>query len=110
MRAAWSREDDDALRLHYPLYGPSWDGWEEVLPGRTTSAISSRAKLLGIVTNGRRGRRAQIAAAMPDPNEGYVMRCMEAGMTPTDIDRERKWPPNTTVRILTARWERLGNG
>ena len=42
----------------------------------------------------------------PDPNERYVLACMRAGLTPTQIDRKRHWWSGTTIRILTERWAR----
>lgn len=36
------------MREHFPKYGPSWSGWRKLLPGRTTPAICSRRKTLGV--------------------------------------------------------------
>lgn len=32
-----------AIKKHYPLHGSAWDGWADVLPGRTQGSISSMA-------------------------------------------------------------------
>lgn len=37
-----------ALRKLYPLHGAAWDGWSNVLPGRTRGSISSMAIKLGL--------------------------------------------------------------
>lgn len=47
----WSKEETEALRLYYPEHGPSWDGWEELLPGRTQGSIRTRAGLLGLTAS-----------------------------------------------------------
>lgn len=58
----WSRDEDDALREHYPARGAIWPGWRDVLPGRTTSAIHARAKAIGTRCAGR-GRKPKAAHA-----------------------------------------------
>lgn len=37
---AWTDEELVALGSFYPEHGASWDGWEDVLPGRTQRAIA----------------------------------------------------------------------
>ena len=44
----WTPEEDEALRLHYPLHGPDWEAWKVILPGRTDKAISQRASVLSV--------------------------------------------------------------
>lgn len=47
-RLAWTSDDDDILKLYYPLEG----GWVyKRLPGRTAEQCRDRAKRLGIVCN-----------------------------------------------------------
>lgn len=46
----WTEEEIAALREHYPSHGPRWEGWSELLPGRSYSSIASRASVLGAVT------------------------------------------------------------
>lgn len=114
----WSDAEDDAVRTFYPRHLGNWDGWAEVLPNRTQRAIMARARRLGVA-----GKRAPAGIArkraspdqrhrdkpishVPDPHEGYVMSCMAAGMTPSEIDRRMHWYNGTTRLILTNRWER----
>lgn len=52
----WSDEEDAALAEHYPAHGGDWDGWETVLPGRTTVAIKTRASIVGVRMEGSPAR------------------------------------------------------
>ena len=45
---SWTPEEDEAVRMHYPLHGPNWDGWAALLPGRTPKAVTQRASVLGV--------------------------------------------------------------
>ena len=57
MNRPWTEEELAALREHYPSHGPSWEGWSELLHGRSYSAIVSRASVLGAVTRHHSGSR-----------------------------------------------------
>lgn len=57
MRGDWSPAED-AVLMGNCAHGPSWDGWSELLPGRTRGAISVRASKLG-VGMGRGGHGAR---------------------------------------------------
>lgn len=117
----WSDAEDNAVRQFYPRHGSGWVGWSEVLPTRSPKAISSRAQRLGVPPPARPKPRNQkrkgvrqaderhrktIIVKEADPNEKYVLACMRAGLTPTEIDRKMHWWPRTTMRILTERWAR----
>lgn len=108
----WSEVEDNAVRQFYPRHGSKWAGWSEVLPNRTTRAISARAARLGVPRRERKEpqgderHRKVSMERIPDPNEKYVLACMRAGLTPTQIDRKRHWWSGTTIRILTERWAR----
>ncbi len=54
--AAWTPEEEAILRAHADK-GPSWNGWHDLVPRHTTSAIFNRRKKLGIA-----GARATKAA------------------------------------------------
>ena len=110
---AWKRAEEDLLREYYPEYGPSWDGWAEVLPNRTKGAISSRATFIGIkVSHEARSRMARdVKARRFDSDEftivdRFVRAAMERGKTPQEIDRAMHWWPGTTKRVLMHQWER----
>lgn len=118
----WSEVEDNAVRQFYPRHGSKWAGWSEVLPNRTTRAISARAARLGVPPppkqepkyprrerkepQGDERHHKVSIVRIPDPNEKYVLACMKAGLTPTEIDRKRHWWSGTTIRILTERWAR----
>ena len=44
----WTPEQDELIGRHYPTYGSLWEGWRELLPGRTARAISKRANDIGV--------------------------------------------------------------
>lgn len=46
--ARWTKAEDEALKLHFPLHGAKWEGWQALLPDRTAKAISVRAHTLGV--------------------------------------------------------------
>ena len=107
----WSEVEDNAVRQFYPRHGSKWAGWSEVLPNRTTRAISAQAARLGVprVRKNPKVDERHIKfdyTKEQDPNERYVLACMRAGLTPTQIDRKRHWWSGTTIRILTERWAR----
>ena len=54
MNALWTAREDDALRANYPRHMAAWDGWAELLPGRSAYAIQQRASRLGLSTKRRR--------------------------------------------------------
>jgi hypothetical protein len=126
VRKKWSDSEDRALRVFYPKHGPSWVGWPEVLNGRTKNSIKERARILGLRApvpprkerpekpnkpkrkpahkEGMHYEKVEVPYT-PDPYEDYVIACMEAGMTPAQIDEKMKWYVGTTTKILTRRWE-----
>lgn len=44
----WSDAETATLLANYQAHGADWDGWAELLPGRTIGAIHSKAHLLGL--------------------------------------------------------------
>ena len=55
-RNRWTPEEDAILREHRD-HGASWEGFRELLPGRSRFAIISRRNALGIrMSEGARGR------------------------------------------------------
>lgn len=43
----WDDREDSLVKKHYPVHGKGWDGWREVLPGRSPEAITARATRIG---------------------------------------------------------------
>lgn len=44
----WTEREDAILKKFLPYHGPGWEGWKELLPGRSRYAISARKASLGI--------------------------------------------------------------
>lgn len=114
----WSDDEYEILKANWEGHGRDWIGWESLLPGRTPRAIQRKANGFGLVEpkkprNKKKEERRE--PRMPkfgnvrhgaDPNERYVMACMRAGMTPTDIDKKMHWFPGTARLIISDKWER----
>lgn len=49
MPARWSDQDDKNLREHYQTRGSEWEGWLQILPGKTRAQISTRASQLELI-------------------------------------------------------------
>lgn len=47
-RGSWTEGEDAALAREYAGHGPSWEGWRELLPGRSPAAIRNRAQGMGL--------------------------------------------------------------
>lgn len=47
-RGHWKPSEVAVLQRHYATKWLVWAGWDELLPGRTRSAISSKASALGL--------------------------------------------------------------
>lgn len=63
VRRNWTADEDAALMEFYPAHGGNWDGWPEVLPGRSKSSINGRASKLGFASTAaelrKRAKRAR---------------------------------------------------
>lgn len=44
----WTDDEVEILTEHYRDHGPSWDGWDSILPDRTYRAIKWKAHDLGL--------------------------------------------------------------
>lgn len=111
----WTKEEDAILKAHFAEHGSSWEGWESLLPDRTDNAIYRHAASMGLTmksrprvhksNDGMTGRA--VIKKSKDPYEGYVLACLERGMTPSEIDASMKWRPGKARLIITERWERM---
>ena len=96
-RRKWSPEEDSALRSCYRSRGCKWQGWLDLLPGRSYSAIRNRAKRLGLSSDARFSWSKSLLS-----NE--VMALMRRGMAPSDIDRKLDIPPGTAYECVLSVW------
>jgi len=115
---AWNDVEVNALKTYFPIHGSGWEGWSEVLPDRSSKAISVKAASMGIVTSRQHNKTPERQRFKrehperrsgykgPDPMEGRIMRMMADGMTPSEIDAEMKWRPGKAKRVITERWAR----
>lgn len=110
------------VSYYWAKFGSKWIGWKEVLPDRTLRAIGSRAQKLKVVAphKGPKPSKWKLKGSAKgdarhhktdfeleaDPHEDQVMRMLELGMTPHEIDRTMKWYSSTTRKIMVARWKR----
>lgn len=114
----WSKDELAILAAHYPERGWKWAGWESLLPTRTKRAIQRKANLMGL-KQGFTSKRSKpkrneandlTAHTTPDwtedPFEQPILRLMESGMTPTQIDKVMGWPKGRCSYILSERWRR----
>lgn len=44
----WTKEEDGLVAVYYPLHGPNWDGWDELLPNHSRRALSAHASRMGV--------------------------------------------------------------
>lgn len=111
----WTELEDDMLRAYYQKYGPSWIGWQEVLPNRTMRALRERARRIGLAKPSQRTKQESKPKSMRtpkeveetiDPYEGFVFRRMRQGFTPQEIDREKRWQYGTARLIMSEMWAR----
>lgn len=118
----WTDAEIHSLRVYYPIHGADWEGWAEVLEGRTKKAIQRKAGLLDIFHKDMRKsperkrpehvhreaeHRSYDFQPMPDPYEGLILRLLHEGKTLREIDKRMHWHPNRAKQILTERWKRL---
>jgi len=71
----WSTSDERTLREHYPTYGPAWDGWKLLLPGRSAAAIANHAAIMGVTSNSRHGNVREGKDWTPE-QRGALLRCV----------------------------------
>lgn len=71
----WSTSDEKTLRECYPTYGPSWDGWKLLLPGKSAAAIANHASDMGVTTNGRHSA-TRVGKQWTAEQRGTLLRCV----------------------------------
>lgn len=96
----WTTRQEGLLERYYPEKGPSWEGWAELMPGRTRQAISQHAHKMGLRCL-YRGPKSwtkaedRLAVAM------LAKVCMETGRTPIAVVRRLDW----LIERNRRRWE-----
>lgn len=92
MGEKYTDADVALLRRYYPEHGPNWDGWHELLPGRSAQGIGHAARKRGI------HRRFEVRQAPPchvPETMGPVKVCPFCGSLPklesAPDARGRKW-------------------
>lgn len=109
-RTPWTPEEDRLLCENYS-HGPSWEGWSEILPGRSRDSIKSRAVKLrnhGLVFAGSGMGRHVLSRgdADIDPMEPRVVKLHDSGLTVMEIDKRLRMPRGAAREILARRWGR----
>lgn len=95
----WSPADEAALRRLYSVHGPSWDGWDVALPGRSLGAIKTHANRMGL----KAGRRDAEAWT---PNEERAMLALVEGAA----DRLGRTPDQVVERVAVLWMRRRREG
>lgn len=105
MSGEWGYDELAILHDKYAEHGPTWVGWESLLPGRTAGAIACMASKVGLKCRGNGPLERQ-----PDPDEPIVLMKMEQGLTPAEIDEKMHWRRGRAKDVLTERWRRSSTG
>lgn len=97
-RGDWTEEELAALRRHYRKEGPGWDGWYEVLPGKSYWQIHCMARKLGLCDRkaSRRWTREEDEA---------LVRMVEEGASARECARAI---PGRSEYAVERRMQRLG--
>ena len=112
-RRPWDGREDSLIREHYPVHGKGWDGWGELLPGRSLEAISFRASRIGATrrprwTAGEDRALRELAASGADDwasrlegrsPEACLARAKALGIVPKR-SRAPRWTPEETRTLL----------
>lgn len=104
----WTEDELAILRAHYIDHDYRWTGWELLLPDRTCEAISSKARDLGLTCLAPKDEDFVRKRSL-EPVDKFVLRCLQEGMTVSEIDELNKWVPGKAKRILIDIW-RFTNG
>lgn len=63
-------DEETAVLMKNRQFGPTWDGWARLLPGRTPTQIMSKRKQLGITfAVGEKGAQEHRGWTAPQPRE-----------------------------------------
>ena len=87
----WSADEIDILTAHIG-HGPTWPGWESLLPGRSPDAIKGRACKLAVAHD-------------PESDARGAMRLLRMGMTPSEADRKLGLAPGTARALVVRAWQ-----
>ena len=92
----WTAPEVRALKDGWEGHGPYWDGWAELLPGRTGASVAAMARMLGLPRD-RRGER------YTEAEDAAILRHVLAA--PEEVGRS---PSSVAARVSTlgARWRK----
>lgn len=107
MSTKWSRDEEKILRAHYDEeHDHKWEGWESLLPGRSSNAIRAKAYALHLYDIPAKEKPVQQPMLM-EPIDGFVLTCFRSGLTPAQIDKMKGWRPGKAKMLLTEIWRRM---
>lgn len=98
----WSADEIDILTAHIGDHGPTWPGWESLLPGRSPDAIKGRAYRIATT---RQSARKLAVAHDPESDARGAMRLLRMGMTPSEADRKLGLAPGTARGLVVRAWQ-----
>jgi hypothetical protein len=89
--APWTDQQIVLLRRHYGEHGPTWDGWRELLPDKSSKAIAIKASRIGL-------------AAIRHEKSVMALHC--EGKPPSAIDAELGLPDGMAHNVIVRVWQR----
>lgn len=99
----WTDGELASLVKHYREHGPSWEGWADVLPGRSTSSIAVKASAMGLTKRkARRWTEGEERALLAM----IVGASRELGRSPMSVIRHGEYLVRNADRLLRLRGER----
>lgn len=99
---AWSKDEEQILKAHYPERGSAWEGWEALLPGRGERAIRGKAQRMGLSMGVRHNRpKVSLSSKANDPE---IKRLMSLGWAPSMMDASLGLPPGMAHDRIVSMW------
>lgn len=99
----WTDGEIAALARHYREHGPSWEGWGDVLPGRSTGSIAVKASAMGLTERRTRrwteGEERELLALI-------VRASRDLGRSPMAVIRHGEYLVRNADRLLRLRGDR----
>ena len=104
----WTEAEVDTLRENYQGHGSEWDGWDELLPGRSRGAICVKASDMGLRKD--RGLYGGHRRGSWTEGEDAALAREYAGHGPSFCPATRRQRSRTARRAWASRASRRAGG